>query len=179
MSLWTAGEIVVWLLLAALLGGVLGWLLRGVLRPPRRQGPTSVVIEDDAAPRRTGSARTASTRTRVAEIDTGASGTAPRPADEVFAPPSATQRAAEVARRTAGGLTPPQDDLVRIHGIGPKIAGLLTSVGITSFRQVARLNAEDIAVLTEALEIFPGRIERDDWTGSARQLHTEVYGVEP
>ncbi|MGN6502052.1 MAG: hypothetical protein ACTHKX_03995 [Pseudolysinimonas sp.] len=169
MSLWTAGEIVIWLLLAALLGGVLGWLLRGVLRPPRRARPTPVVIDDEAT----------AAPTRVAEIDTGASGTAPRPADEVFAPPTPRQQVAEIARRTAGGLTPPRDDLARIHGIGPKIAGLLTDLGLTSYRQVARLTPEEAAIVNDALGVFPGRIDRDHWIASARHLHREVYGVEP
>jgi predicted flap endonuclease-1-like 5' DNA nuclease len=169
MSLWTAGEIIVWLLLAAVLGGVLGWLLRGVLRPPRHARPTPVIIEDESS----------EPRTRVAEIDTGASGTLPRPADEVFAPPTARQQVAEIARRTAGGLTPPHDDLVRIRGIGPKIAGLLTELGITSYRQIARLTPDEAAIVNEALGIFPGRIERDHWIASARHVHREVYGVEP
>jgi len=168
MSWYTAGEIVVWMLLAALLGGVLGWLLRGVLRAHgRHEAPTPVIIEDEAAP----------ARTEIAEIDTGASGTLAQPS--VFAPATAKDLMPEIAARTAGGLTPPQDDLVRIHGIGPKIAGLLRSMGMTSFRQVARLTPEDVAVVNEALEVFPGRIERDDWMASARELHREVYGVEP
>jgi predicted flap endonuclease-1-like 5' DNA nuclease len=169
MSWYTAGEIVVWLLIAAVLGGVLGWLLRGILRPPRdRTGPTPVVIEDEV-------------RTRVDEIDTGVSGTQARPVtdDSVFAPDTAKERVAEIARRTAGGLTPPHDDLVRIHGVGPKIAKLLNSMEITSFRQVARFTPEDVAVVNDALEVFPGRIERDDWMASARGLHREVYGSDP
>ena len=169
MSWYTAGEIVVWLLIAAVLGGVLGWLLRGILRPPReRNRPTPVVIEDEV-------------RTRVDEIDTGASGTQARPVtdDSVFAPDTAKERVAEIARRTAGGLTPPHDDLVRIHGVGPKIAKLLNSMEITSFRQVARFTSEDVAVVNDALEVFPGRIERDDWMASARELHREVYGSDP
>lgn len=172
MSWYTAGEIVVWLIIAAVLGGVLGWLLRGILRPPKaRQAPTPVIIEDEVPAARS--------RTHVSEIDTGDSGADHRPADEVFAPASAKDLVAEVATRTAGGLTPPQDDLVRIHGIGPKIARLLTSMGITSYRQVARFTPEDVAIVNEALEVFPGRIERDDWMASARELHQEVYGVEP
>ena len=169
MSWYTAGEIVVWLLIAAVLGGVLGWLLRGILRPPRdRTGPTPVVIEDEV-------------RTRVDEIDTGVSGTQARPVndDSVFAPDTAKERVAEIARRTAGGLTPPHDDLVRIHGVGPKIAKLLNSMEITSFRQVARFTPDDVAVVNDALEVFPGRIERDDWMASARELHREVYGSDP
>jgi predicted flap endonuclease-1-like 5' DNA nuclease len=168
MSWYTAGEIVIGLILAAVLGGVLGWLLRGILRRPEpRERPTPVVIEDEVTP----------ARTEVSEIDTGASGTLSQPS--VFAPPTAKERVADIASRTAGGLTPPRDDLVRIHGVGPKIATLLTSMGITSYRQVARLSPEDVVVVNEALEVFPGRIERDDWMSSARELHREVYGVEP
>jgi predicted flap endonuclease-1-like 5' DNA nuclease len=172
MSWYTAGEIVVWLLLAAILGGVLGWLLRGVLRPPRRRVRRSpVVIRDESDV----------VGTRVSEVDTGGSGATRRVVtDETrFAPPSARDRVAEVASRTAGGLTPPRDDLVRIHGVGPKIAELLVSAGITSFRQVARLRPEDIEVLDDALGGFSGRIDRDDWMSSARELHREVYGSEP
>ena len=171
MSWYTAGEIVVWLLIAAVLGAVLGWLVRGIVRPARpRTGPTPVVIADEQ-PR---------PRTRVDEIDTGLSGTLAQPVtdDSAFAP-TAKDRVAEVASRTAGGLTPPHDDLVRIHGIGPKIATLLTSMGITSYRQVARFTPEDVATVNEALDVFPGRIERDDWMGSARELHREVYGSDP
>jgi predicted flap endonuclease-1-like 5' DNA nuclease len=170
MSWYTAGEIVLWLLIAAVLGGALGWVLRGILRPPQpKTGPTPVVIEDELP------------RTTVDEVDTGASGTLVQPvtADSAFAPDIAKERVAEIARRTAGGLTPPDDDLVRIHGVGPKIARLLNGMGITSFRQVARLTPEDVVVVNEALEVFPGRIERDDWMASARELHREVYGVEP
>jgi predicted flap endonuclease-1-like 5' DNA nuclease len=173
MSWYTAGEIVAWLLIAAVLGGILGWLLRGVLRPPaRRAGPTPVIIEDEPPRERTG--------TRVSEIDTGESGTRAAPVDPTrFAPATARDRVAEIATRTAGGLTPPHDDLVRIHGVGPKIARLLTSMGITSYRQVARFTPDDVAIVNDALEVFPGRIERDDWIGSARELHREVYGSDP
>lgn len=168
MSWYTAGEIVVWLLIAALLGGVLGWLLRGILTRPRPTAhPTPVIIADEHP------------RTTVAEVDTGASGTSVAAVGSVFAPATAKDRVREVAIRSAGGLTPPHDDLRRIRGIGPKTAALLTSMGITSYRQVARLTPDDVATVNEALELFPGRIERDGWVASARQLHSEVYGVEP
>lgn len=170
MSWYTAGEIVVWLLLAAVLGMVLGWLLRGVLRPPRPRDRATPAV-----------ATRQPVGTRVADMDTGASGTGADPviADSPFAPHSAKDLMPEIAIRTAGGLTPPHDDLVRIHGVGPKIAGLLGSMGITSFRQVARFSPEDVAIVNEALDVFPGRIERDDWMASARELHREVYGSDP
>jgi predicted flap endonuclease-1-like 5' DNA nuclease len=179
MSLYTVGEIVVWMLLAAVLGFALGWLLRGLLRP---QGPKAPALEVEREP-------PGQARTRVAEVDTGAAGTRTEavpisrfaPVDEVRpAEPEPEDPVAAIARRAAGGLTPPHDDLVRVHGVGPKIAALLNERGITSFRQVARLAPEDVPALEEALGGgFRGRIARDDWIGSARGLHREVYGVEP
>jgi predicted flap endonuclease-1-like 5' DNA nuclease len=175
MSWYTAGEIVVWLLIAAALGFVLGWLLRGILRPPRRvvEAPVAPVSAPRPEP------------TRITEVDTGEgqTRTGSAPVESRFAPPSdaveARSRVAEIASRTAGDGDIPRDDLVRIHGVGPKIARLLVSMDITSFRQVARFTADDVAVVNDALEVFPGRIERDDWMSSARELHREVYGTEP
>ena len=178
MSWYTAGEIVVWLLIAAVLGFVLGWLLRGILRVPKRAAPAQQAVAPEPG------------HTQVTEVDTGEghTRTGSAPMDSRFAPPvssapldpvEARGRVAEIASRTAGDGDIPTDDLVRIHGVGPKIARLLVSMDITSFRQVARFTAEDVSVVNDALEVFPGRIERDDWMSSARELHTEVYGTEP
>ncbi len=83
---------------------------------------------------------------------------------------------AEIAARTAGDDDAVEDDLKRIRGIGPKLEQLLKSMGITSFRQIARFEAADIAVVTSALGAFPGRIERDDWISGAAEQHEEKYG---
>lgn len=85
-------------------------------------------------------------------------------------------RISEIAARTAGGVPPTDDDLTKVRGIGPKIEGLLKSMGITSFRQIARFETDDIAYVTVALEAFPGRIERDDWMSSAAEQHVAEYG---
>jgi len=177
MSLYTAGEIVVWLLIAAGLGFLLGWLLRGIVRPPLRRRER---VSETPAP-----APAARPGTRVLDIDTGEgqTRTGSVPVESRFAPPQdaadARARIPEIASRTAGDGAVPHDDLVRIHGVGPKIAKLLESMGITSYRQVARFTPTDVAIVNDALEVFPGRIERDDWMSSARELHREVYGTEP
>ncbi|MBX3194252.1 MAG: hypothetical protein R2717_08940 [Schumannella sp.] len=173
MSWYTVGEIVLWMLLAALLGVALGWLLRGLLAP--RVG---VAAAPDAEALGVPKEPDEPEGTRVEVIDTGEAGTVAEPVgpDEVEEP---EPPAAGIAARTAGGLTPPHDDLTRIHGIGPKIAASLEALGITSFRQVARMTPDDIAELDEALGVFHGRIERDDWVGGARGLHREVYGSDP
>ena len=65
------------------------------------------------------------------------------------------------------------DDLQTIHGIGPVIEKSLNDLGITSYQQIAELTRREIEEIAEILEIFPGRIERDNWIGSARKLAEE------
>ena len=63
----------------------------------------------------------------------------------------------------------PEDDLTRIKGIGPVLKGVLNDLGITSFRQIAAFTEADIQRVNEAIN-FPGRIEREDWVGQARDI---------
>ena len=81
----------------------------------------------------------------------------------------------EIASRTSGGREVVRDDLKKIHGVGPKIEKLLNGMGIMSFLQVANFTPDDIETVTLALDAFPGRIERDDWVGSADQLYRDKY----
>lgn len=62
------------------------------------------------------------------------------------------------------------DDLKRIKGIGPVMERSLNEQGIHSFQQLANLTKPEIEQLTAAIAAFPGRIEREDWVGSARRL---------
>lgn len=66
-----------------------------------------------------------------------------------------------------------RDDLQLIHGIGPKIESILNEHGITTFRQLADMDEATAAEVAEALGSFKGRMERDDWVGSARQMASE------
>jgi len=97
-------------------------------------------------------------------------------ADVTFGKEEATAKMAEIAARTAGGVPLVDDDLKKVHGIGPKLEQLLKGLGITSFRQVAGFRSEDIAYVAAALESFPGRIVRDDWMSSAAEQHEKKYG---
>ncbi len=89
---------------------------------------------------------------------------------------TAITRMAEIANRTRGADPPVDDDLKLIHGVGPRLEQLLKSLGITSFRQVANLQTDDIAYVSAALSAFPGRIERDNWMASAAEQHRKKYG---
>ncbi len=100
------------------------------------------------------------------------------PAGEETAPSQeeGLARIAEIAARTAGDGPVADDDLKKVHGIGPKLERTLKDLGISSFRQIANFQADDIAYVTAALDAFKGRIERDDWMGSAAAEHLKKYG---
>ena len=56
---------------------------------------------------------------------------------------------------------------------------MLKEMDITSYRQVAKFEPDDIAYVAAALESLPDRIERDDWMSSAATFHEETYGERP
>lgn len=63
-----------------------------------------------------------------------------------------------------------RQDLTKINGIGPYIEQKLNEIGIYNYQQISKFKDEDIRVLTELIDFFPGRIERDDWVGQAEEL---------
>jgi len=62
------------------------------------------------------------------------------------------------------------DDLTIISGIGGWIQEKLNVLDIYTFRQISNFTKEDVHAVTEAIEYFPGRIERDEWIHQAREL---------
>lgn len=65
---------------------------------------------------------------------------------------------------------PGGDDLGRIKGVGPKLKTLLTSLGVTSYAQIAGWTDADIARIDAQLGSFAGRATRDNWVEQARLL---------
>ncbi len=64
-----------------------------------------------------------------------------------------------------------KDDLTQIMGIGPYIEQKLNEIGICNFSQISKLKDPDIRVITELIDFFPGRIERDNWVGQAKAIN--------
>ncbi|MEN8229614.1 MAG: hypothetical protein ABFS38_15745 [Bacteroidota bacterium] len=62
------------------------------------------------------------------------------------------------------------DDLTAIHGIGGWIQQKLYALDIFTYKQISKFSEEDIHSLTEVIEFFPGRIERDNWVSQAKEL---------
>ena len=63
-----------------------------------------------------------------------------------------------------------KDDLKKISGVGPKLERLLNGIGVFYFWQVASWNSKDVIEVDDMLEVFKGRIERDEWVRQARIL---------
>lgn len=113
-----------------------------------------------------------------------AGGAAPKkaaPAKKAAAPKAAAKpaaaapadEAADEGTRPANLLTEAReggaDDLKKISGVGPKLEGVLHSIGVFHFDQVAAWKSDEIAYMDDKLS-FKGRIERDDWIGQAKEL---------
>jgi len=63
-----------------------------------------------------------------------------------------------------------KDDLKKIEGIGPFIEMKLNDVGIYTYEQLSMINEDVTNLITDAIQFFPGRIEKDDWKGQAASL---------
>ena len=64
-----------------------------------------------------------------------------------------------------------KDDLKRIKGIGPFLEKKLNELGIQTFKQIAQWDIDDISKISDQLEHFPKRVERDNWIEQAKKLH--------
>ena len=71
------------------------------------------------------------------------------------------------------------DDLLRLKGVGPKLARTLIDMGITNYRQIAAWSQDDVAAVDAQLGVFSGRIVRDNWVEQARLLEAgDIEGFE-
>jgi NADH-quinone oxidoreductase subunit E len=109
---------------------------------------------------------------------------AAKPAAKKAAPAKAA--APEDKNRPAGIAKPKQpDDLKLISGVGPKIEGILHSLGIYTYKQVAGWKKAEREWVDNYLK-FKGRIEREDWVKQAKALakggvdeYVKVFGKKP
>ncbi len=71
------------------------------------------------------------------------------------------------------------DNLLRIKGVGPKLARILIDMGITHYAQIAAFSPADIAAVDDRLGVFSGRIGRDNWVEQAHLLEAgDIAGFE-
>ena len=164
-------QIFLCLLIAAALGALIGWFLRGL----GRDEPAPAAPRDDA--------ELHAARRRISELERELAECRAKPAPA--APRAAAPAAAAPAAAAAGTAlfgTPaerPIDDLKIVSGIGPKIEKQLAGIGITTYKQIANFTQDDIERVNDAIEVFQGRIEREEWVPQAARLHREKYGTNP
>ena len=68
------------------------------------------------------------------------------------------------------GASGPADDLLRLKGVGPKMAALLNDRGITRYDQISKLNDHQVEALDSSLGAFRGRFGRDRIVEQAHYL---------
>lgn len=71
-----------------------------------------------------------------------------------------------------------RDHLNLIEGIGPFIEKKLNDIGVYSFEQIAAWTSEDINTITQQLNYFEGRIQKDDWVGQAKKILADPEAFE-
>ncbi|GAA4032552.1 hypothetical protein GCM10022281_10260 [Sphingomonas rosea] len=62
------------------------------------------------------------------------------------------------------------DNLQRMKGVGPKLAGMLAERGLTRFERIAELSPAEVTALDADLGAFKGRLVRDRVIEQARYL---------
>ena len=105
---------------------------------------------------------------------------------ETKLPAKAAKPSLEDKNRPAGIARPALvDDLKLISGVGPRTEGILHSLGIFTFAQVASWKKAEREWVDSYLS-FRGRIERDDWVKQAKALakggvaeYIRVFGKKP
>jgi predicted flap endonuclease-1-like 5' DNA nuclease len=157
---WLAGHMWLLLLLAAILGLIIGCWICG-----RREKEDTTDLDAELARLRSRceecDAQKAKLRSQVLELETELKNIhqAPAPASAPVSVPTFYDSP------TDGD----PDDLKKIKGVGPKLETLLHSLGVYYFRQIAGWSDAQVAEVDPKLT-FKGRIERDDWRGQAKTL---------
>lgn len=92
---------------------------------------------------------------------------APKPKAAPKAKPVAADGKPEMLSAPRGGAG---DDLKQIKGVGPKMEGMLNTMGVWHFDQVASWRKKEVEWVDENLEGFKGRVSRDEWVKQAKVL---------
>ena len=131
------------ILIALVIGLIVGFL---IFRPRQRVRLT------DSAPVRPHMAKNRDSRKEANDIAAEAAAATSDVSGEIIGAP--------VHKHLSNGPDA-ADDLLRIKGIGPKLADMLHARGFVRFEQLAHLTPEEIEMIDQQLGPFAGRIRRD------------------
>jgi len=141
-----ASQIIICLILAALIGGIIGYLAgkSSCSKDKCNEGPEG---------------------THELHIDQKEKATS-TPSEVEVSPQEEIGEKPELLTQPKDGE---KDNLQLIKGIGPVLEELLNKTGIFHFYQIANLTKEEISWLDNSMS-FPGRIEREQWVEQAKVL---------
>lgn len=88
----------------------------------------------------------------------------------VAAPAAAASDAGTQPKGLDGPRGGKADNLKDINGVGPKLEGLLHTLGYFHFDQIAKWTKDELAWVDSNLEGFKGRASRDEWVPQAKRL---------
>ncbi len=150
-------EVALFLLIAFLLGCIIGWAMRRVF--PRSVGDKTVPASS-------------SPTSAASPVSSPKAETEATPIEAKQAPDN-NQTAPEPEAGRPQGLDAPReggaDNLKKIKGVGPKIENRLHKLGIYHFDQIAAWDQSAIEWVDGYLS-FKGRIERDGWIEQAKSF---------
>lgn len=157
-------EIWVCLLIAFLLGALVGWLLKCLcckkklerLEHDNEAKLAKASVDMSTASASTSSAVEASVNTAMSAPDVEVSAPSTAPVGLLSAEPT------------------DKDDLKRVSGIGPVFERVLNGLGVYKFEQIANFDEENIQWVAEHIDTFPDRIYTDRWVEQAAELAKEV-----
>ncbi len=66
-----------------------------------------------------------------------------------------------------------KEDLTIIKGVGPFIQEKLNELGIYNIEQISDFTIDTVTKVSDAIEYFPGRIQRDFWVEQANEIMSE------
>lgn len=151
-----ASQITIYLILAGLMGGIIGYLLG-----------KSTSNND--------SCHKAPLATHELHIDNLLQRSKPVEVTALLSTPSTTKRGVKpllLTKAREGG----KDNLQRIKGVGKVLEKLLNETGIYHFDQLANLTNDEIQWIDNSLS-FPGRIQREKWIEQAKALAVETKSI--
>lgn len=145
-----AAQIIICLILAALIGGIIGFIL----------GKATCKQE---------SCQEESVSTHELHIDHNGISIAEAPSMVNSTANKAKSDKPEMPLLLTEAREGGKDNLQRIKGVGNVLESVLNETGIYHFDQIANLTPNEIKWLDNSMD-FPGRIDREEWVAQAKEL---------
>lgn len=160
-----ASKIIICLLLAALLGFIIGYLLGKM----RKCDDKNVTDEDTVKYHPKAQSFYEYDTAKKDTVDETQKSTAQTDLDSTIQAQPDSENSIGIKPQTLKKEDVTPDDLKRIKGVGVKIESALNELGIYTFAQIASWGREEVQWVDEHL-VFKGRIDREEWIEQAKIL---------